>query len=739
MKFKKFIASLVAIAMIANPSFVALADEPINEDIDTVAELTEEVSDSEQTDTKFALITDDTVKEVDENEEKISPLGDSDSEFAYPVEGGNIYIYENTLAYADSEITSADIPSKFNNMDVTRIGNSAFNGCSNLTSVTIPDSVTSISGFAFQGCSSLTSITIPDGVTSIAGFTFEGCSSLTSITIPNNVTSIGNSAFAGCSSLTSITIPDNVTSIGDYAFSGCSNLQAVNVSENNSVYKSVDGVLFDKSGDDLLIFPEGKSAISYEIPSYVSSIGDDTFVDCSNITSITIPNSVISIGNGSFNGCSSLQAINVSENNLEYKSIDGILFNKSGTFLIKFPQGKSNTSYEIPTYVTSINSDAFYGCSNLTSIIIPESVKSIGEYGTFEECSSLTSITIPNSIKSIGMSMFEGCNNLTSITISNNVKSIEGWAFNECSSLKDVYYDGSEEDWNNITIDELYNDALKNATIHYNSKEESTEVTTANIIEGWIFDADLYRAKNPDLAAIYGDDDYGLYQHWLNCGIREGRIGSYIFDPGYYSEKYEDLRAAFNNDYMEFYNHFLNYGINELRQASWQYNGAVYKENYSFDGWSGEDLIWHYTHYGRAEGRQATGITYKDTFFNADYYRANNPDVVAYYGENVTDEQLYYHWCYNGVNEGRSGSPVYNEDYYIANNPDVGEAYTTHLDRYNHFFERGSAEGRAASADFDLTTYKANNPDLVAVFGDYNKAYYEHYANYGYSEGRIAK
>jgi hypothetical protein len=190
---------------------------------------------------------------------------------------------------------------------------------------------------------------------------------------------------------------------------------------------------------------------------------------------------------------------------------------------------------------------------------------------------------------------------------------------------------------------------------------------------------------------------------------------------------------------MEFYNHFLNYGINELRQASWQYNGAVYKENYSFDGWSGEDLIWHYTHYGRAEGRQATGITYKDTFFNADYYRANNPDVVAYYGENVTAEQLYYHWCYNGVNEGRSGSPVYNEDYYIANNPDVGEAYTTHLDRYNHFFERGSAEGRAASAEFDLATYKANNPDLVAVFGDYNKAYYEHYANYGYSEGRIAK
>jgi hypothetical protein len=412
---------------------------------------------------------------------------------------------------------------------------------------------------------------------------------------------------------------------------------------------------------------------------------------------------------------------------------------------------------KIPDSVTSIGFNAFSLCKNLTSITIPDSVISIGEWAFAG--SGLTDITIPSRVTSIIGFTFDECASLTYVIIPNSVTSIEKDAFYNCKKLLDVCYGGSEAEWNNIIINESGNDAIKNALIHYSSSnneisttvtESSTEITTEattevttgtipNSIEGWIFDADLYRAKNPDLAAIYGDDDYGLYKHWLNCGIREGRIGSYVFDPGYYSEKYEDLRAEFNNDYIEFYNHFLNYGINELRQASWQYNGAVYKENYSFDGWSGEDLTWHYTHYGRAEGRQATGITYKDTFFNADYYRANNPDVVAYYGENVTDEQLYYHWCYNGVNEGRSGSPVYNEDYYIANNPDVGEAYTTHLDRYNHFFERGSTEGRAASADFDLAAYKANNPDLVSVFGDYNKAYYEHYANYGYSEGRVAK
>jgi hypothetical protein len=258
-------------------------------------------------------------------------------------------------------------------------------------------------------------------------------------------------------------------------------------------------------------------------------------------------------------------------------------------------------------------------------------------------------------------------------------------------------------------------------------------------IEGWIFDADLYREKNPDLAAIYGDDDYALYEHWINCGISEGRIGSYIFDPGYYSEKYPDLREAFNNDYMAFYHHFLQYGINELRQASWQYNGAVYKENYSFDNWSGEELIWHYTHYGRSEGRKATGITYTDTLFNPDYYRAKYPDIVAYYGEAVTDEQLLHHWCYNGVNEGRSGTPVYDEKYYAANNPDVSSAYTTYLDRYNHFFESGTAEGRVASDSFNLSAYKANNPDLLTVFGNNNRSYYEHYSHNGINEGRVAK
>mgnify|MGYP002745856372 FL=1 len=249
-------------------------------------------------------------------------------------------------------------------------------------------------------------ITMPskiDGmpVTSIGDWAFRDCTGLTSIMIPNSVTSIGNGTFNGCSSLTSITIPDSVTSIGYYAF-----------------------------------------------------------WDCSGLTSITIPNSVTSIGYVAFSGCTGLTSINVASGNNYYSGNNGVLFNKKKTELIRYPAGKSQTSYTIPDSVTSIRSNAFAGCTGLTSIAIPNSVTSIGD-----------------------------------------------WAFDGCTGLKDVYYTGSKDEWKAISV-EYDNDSLFNATIHYNCTGEhgstnnepnSNSDTSRHFPKGYKFEEDSYNFSN------YGD------------------------------------------------------------------------------------------------------------------------------------------------------------------------------------------------------------------------------------------
>ena len=303
---------------------------------------------------------------------------------------------------------------------VTRIGNSAFYDCFDLTSVAIPDSVTSIGSSAFHQCG-LTSVTIPNSVTSIGVEAFYNCESLTSVTIPNSVTSIGAWAFASCDSLTSVTIPNSVTSIDISAFGACSRLTNITVDANNKCFLSVDGVLFNKDKTELIQYPAGKAETSYTIPNSVTSIGNDAFYHCYRLTSVTIPNSVTSIGDW-----------------------------------------------------------AFYYCASLTSVTIPDSVTSIG-YASFGNCDSLTSVTIPNSVTSIGNDAFRHCDSLTRVTIPNSVTSIGNYAFYSCDSLTDVYYSGTEEQWNKISIGD-HNSCLTNATIHYNSTGAQAAALRAAVV-----------------------------------------------------------------------------------------------------------------------------------------------------------------------------------------------------------------------------------------------------------------
>ena len=271
---------------------------------------------------------------------------------------------------------------------VTSIGDWTFYDCSDLTSVTIPNSVTTIGENAFAFCSGLTSVTIPNSVTSIGKKAFYGCFGLTSVTIPNSITSIGSGVFQSCSGLTSIVIPNSVTSIGDNAFYSCSGLTSVTI--GNSV---------TSIGDNAFAYCSCLTSVT--IPNSVTSIGGSAFSDCSSLASITIPNSVTSIGSSAFYWCSCL------------------------------------TSVTIPNSLTSIDSNVFCGCASLTSITIPNSVKSIS-FGAFRRCYSLTSVTIPNSVTSIDIYAFEYCYGLTSVTIGNNVMNIGRNAFSECSDLTSV-------------------------------------------------------------------------------------------------------------------------------------------------------------------------------------------------------------------------------------------------------------------------------------------------------------
>ncbi len=339
---------------------------------------------------------------------------------------GTDFYYSNTNDAIGSVIitdyvgsaTDLVIPTKIWGHPVSAIGSSAFNGCKNLASVTIPEGVKSLSNYAFANCTALKSVTIPSSLTRIGTSAFSSCTSLTnvyindvaawcnidfydngssnplyyatklyinnslvtSVSIPFGVTSVPERVFS-CENITSVTIPTSVTSIGNNAFASCINLKSIT------------------------------------IPNSVTEIGREAFYACDSLKNVTIPESVESIGDSAFGNCYRLEAINVSSQNVSFASEDGVLYNKDKTLLICYPVNKLDTSFVVPEGVQTIGKYAFFNNRKLQSIEISEGVTKILN-NAFEHTFSLADVTIPKSLTRVDSEAFQDCIGMENVYIS---------------------------------------------------------------------------------------------------------------------------------------------------------------------------------------------------------------------------------------------------------------------------------------------------------------------------------
>lgn len=290
--------------------------------------------------------------------------------------------------------------------------------------------------------------------------------------IPSTVKTISQYAFYYCSNIKTIEIPESVKTIGAYyeytyvdeegyylvfdgtndyewrVFEELNNLSTINVKTGNTVWSSIDGILYNKDVTNVIFCPEAKNG-EISIPNTVTEIGSYAFSGCSNLNNINLPKSLErilegafkdcvslksitipanvrqiegtrSVGGSPFSGCVNLETINVDNSNTVYLSKDGIVYDEMGTVLYLCPEGKSGT-VNVPDGVTQI--PGFYECGKLTEIILPTSITQIDEYA-FYNCKSLNTITIPSSVKSIGVLSFCGCTSLLEVSVPDSVKEI---------------------------------------------------------------------------------------------------------------------------------------------------------------------------------------------------------------------------------------------------------------------------------------------------------------------------
>ena len=345
-----------------------------------------------------------------------------------------------TIFFGTPDIELLEIPSRIEGKPVTSIGAGAFYLRTALTGkVVIPPSVTIISRQAFYECWNMVSLSIPRGITYIGQEAFHGCTALTEVTFSEEdpagppetdpgdvvVTGLCRGAFSECPNLTSISIPKGVISLGEDAFRRCRKLTSV------------------------------------DIPPEIKSIGKQAFDRCTGLSKVTVSPNVMHIGERAFYQC---RGVSVDPGNGLYSSDpSGVLFHKSGEYLIQAPRDIGAAGYVLPPQVRGIQPYAFHHCEQLTSVTLSPNLTSVGD-NAFAGCTGLTAIRFPARLTTIGNRAFSDCTGLTSVTLSAKLTAVGDWAFCNCTGLTAATLSGNAA---NLGKNAFYNcTALTSLTIN---------------------------------------------------------------------------------------------------------------------------------------------------------------------------------------------------------------------------------------------------------------------------------
>lgn len=337
-------------------------------------------------------------------------LEDSDyKDLLFGISKDTGYVRVRPFSKTDNSLASLTIPEKVDGITVRGIAINGFKGCTKITSIaSLPSTLTVIGDSAFEGCTGLTSVNIPNTIASMGSKVFKGCTGLTSATLGTGIAMINTSAFEGCSKLESVTMNGSITSIGSRAFANCSKLV-------------------------------------FTIPSTVSTIKASAFENCTSLTTVTMPSSVKFLENRVFYNCNKLATINLT-NSIE--SIGEYAFYNTAITTIELPVNnkyiriapctfhncRQLSSIVIPEQITDLGWGAFSECTALTSIVIPDKVKAIGAV-CFNYCTTLSSVTIGEKVETLYNKCFRYCSALETITIPASVKNIEYFIFQNCSDI----------------------------------------------------------------------------------------------------------------------------------------------------------------------------------------------------------------------------------------------------------------------------------------------------------------